>query len=36
MEASETQYWLEVIVEVEWLPWVKWKSEYEECSEGEK
>ena len=32
-EASETQYWLEVIIEVEWLPWEKLKSEYEECSE---
>ena len=32
-EASETQYWLEVIVETGWLPWDKVKSEYEECSE---
>ena len=32
-EASETQYWLEVIVEVGWLTWDKVKSEYEECSE---
>ncbi|MFQ5965267.1 MAG: four helix bundle protein [Candidatus Scalinduaceae bacterium] len=32
-EASETQYWIEVIVEVEWLSWKKVKSEYEECSE---
>ena len=32
-EASETQYWLEVIVEAEWLTWDKVKPEYEECSE---
>jgi four helix bundle protein len=32
-EASETQYWLEVIVELKWLFWEKVKSEYEECSE---
>jgi four helix bundle protein len=32
-EASETQYWLEVIVEVGWLSRHKVKSEYEECSE---
>jgi four helix bundle protein len=32
-EASETQYWLEVIVEVEWLSWEQIKLEYEECSE---
>ena len=32
-EASETQYWLEVIVEIEWLPWNKVKPDYEECSE---
>jgi four helix bundle protein len=32
-EASETQYWLEVIVEVEWKTWDQVKSEYEECSE---
>jgi four helix bundle protein len=32
-EASETQYWLEVIVETEWLSWERLKSEYEECSE---
>ena len=32
-EASETQYWLEVIVELKWLSWEKVKSEYEECSE---
>ena len=32
-EASETQYWLEVIVETKWLSWDQIKSEYEECSE---
>ncbi|HDZ89088.1 MAG TPA: four helix bundle protein, partial [Deltaproteobacteria bacterium] len=32
-EASETQYWLEVIVETGWLTWNQVKPEYEECSE---
>lgn len=32
-EASETQYWIEVIVDVKWLSWEKVKSEYDECSE---
>ncbi len=32
-EASETQYWLEVITEIGWLPWSVVKSEYDECSE---
>ena len=32
-EASETQYWLEVIVETEWLTMDEIKSEYNECSE---
>ena len=32
-EASETQYWLEVIVEAGLLNWDKIKSQYEECSE---
>ncbi len=32
-EASETQYWLEVIVEVNWLSWEAVKAEYEEGSE---
>ena len=32
-EASETQYWLEVIVEAKWLPWERIKLEYEECNE---
>ena len=32
-EASETQYWLEVIIETGWLTREKIKPEYEECSE---
>jgi four helix bundle protein len=32
-EASETQYWLEIIIETGWLTWEKIKPEYEECSE---
>ena len=32
-EASETQYWMEVIRDAKWLPWEKIKSDYEECSE---
>jgi four helix bundle protein len=32
-ETSETQYWLEIIVEVKWLSWAKVKWEYEECGE---
>lgn len=32
-EASETQYWLEVIVEVGWFPREEIKADYEECSE---
>ncbi len=32
-EASETQYWLEVIVEAAWLSWEKVEAEYNECSE---
>ena len=32
-EASETQYWTEVIVDAKWLSWEKVKSEYDECSE---
>ena len=32
-EASETQYWLEVIVEAGWLSWEKVKPLYEECSQ---
>jgi four helix bundle protein len=32
-EANETQYWIEVIVDVKWLPWERVKPEYDECSE---
>lgn len=32
-EASETQYWLEVIVKLKWLPWKKVRSDYKECGE---
>ncbi len=32
-EASETQYWLEIIVETKWLSWKNVKPEYDECSE---
>ena len=32
-EASETQYWLEVIIEVGWKTRDQIKSEYDECSE---
>ena len=32
-EASETQYWLEVIVEVGWKSYDQVKPEYKECSE---
>ena len=32
-EASETQYWLEIIIEVDWLTWEEVKAEYNECSE---
>lgn len=32
-EASETQYWLEVIVEAKWLSREQVKSEYDECRE---
>jgi four helix bundle protein len=32
-EASETQYWIEVIAETGWLTWSQLKSEYEECTE---
>ena len=32
-EASEAQYWLEVIKETEWLPQDQLKHEYEECCE---
>jgi len=32
-EASETQYWLEVIVEAKKMSWEQVKTDYEECSE---
>ena len=32
-EASETQYWLEIIMELNWLNREKLKREYDECSE---
>jgi four helix bundle protein len=32
-EASETQYWLEVIGELKWLSWERLKPEYDECCE---
>jgi four helix bundle protein len=32
-EASETQYWLEVIEEAKWLPREKLKADHDECSE---
>jgi four helix bundle protein len=32
-EASETQYWLEIIKEINWLAFNKMKTEYQECNE---
>ena len=32
-ESSETQFWLEVITEVNWLKWEELKTDYDECSE---
>ena len=32
-EASETQYWLEVIAELKWSTWDTLKPDYDECSE---
>ena len=32
-EASEAQYWLEIVADIEWKTWDQIKSEYEECSE---
>ena len=32
-EASETQYWLEILLEVNWMPVEKIKIVHEECSE---
>ena len=32
-EASETQYWLQVIAKVGWKSWDKLQPDYDECSE---
>ncbi len=32
-EASETQYWLEIVADIEWKTRDQLKAEYEECSE---
>ena len=32
-EASETQYWLEMIGDLKWLSWERLKPEYDECGE---
>ncbi len=32
-ESTETQYWLEIIAKLKWLPWKKLKNDYEECTE---
>ena len=32
-EASETQYWLEIITDLEWKFWEELKPDYDECSE---
>ncbi len=32
-EASETQYWIEVIVGADWSSWEMVKTEYDECRE---
>jgi four helix bundle protein len=32
-EASETQYWLEIIIEVQWLTRNEVQADYDECSE---
>jgi len=32
-EASETQYWLELIIDAEWLTWKQLEQEYEECGQ---
>jgi four helix bundle protein len=32
-EASETQYWLEIIIDIEWNSWDDLQLEYDECSE---
>jgi four helix bundle protein len=32
-EASETQYWLEIVTDLKWKSWEELEPEYEECSE---
>ena len=32
-EASETQYWIELIRETKWVPWERLEPDYKECSE---
>jgi four helix bundle protein len=32
-EASETLYWIEIIVEMDWLPKFKTQNAYNECAE---
>lgn len=32
-EASETQYWMEIIYETGWIPWASLNVLYDECSE---
>ena len=32
-EASETAYWIEIIVKADWMPWKEVKGDYAECNE---
>ena len=32
-EASETQYWMELIRETKWVPWDRLEPDYKECCE---
>jgi four helix bundle protein len=32
-EASETQYWMELIRETRWIPWERLEADFKECSE---
>jgi len=32
-ESSETQYWLEIIADLDWKSWDELQPEYDECSE---
>jgi len=32
-EASETQYWMELIKETKWIPWERLEPDYKECGE---